>query len=151
MFQILIVCTANICRSPATQLIFQRLLSKQNVVVDSAGTLAIDGNPMDDTMQTLMLAKGYTEATGHRSKALMPMSLARYDLILAMENNHMQHIHQMNPAVVGRVKLLGNWDNKTEVDDPYRRSEKTYEKSIVQMEQLSSVWVDKMIQTGMVA
>jgi len=55
MFKILVVCTANICRSPAAQHFLLQSLKGKQVTVTSAGTLALDGNAADPTIQTLML------------------------------------------------------------------------------------------------
>jgi len=150
MFKILVVCTANICRSPAAQHFLLESLQGKQVKVESVGTLAIDGNFADSTIQSLMIDRGFEEITQHRSRALMPSHLTQSDLVLCMERDHMARVQRLNPLSVNKTRLFGHWENQTEVDDPVGRSEKTYARSLDQMQRLAAQWVEKMSMMGMV-
>ena len=50
----LFVCTANICRSPAMELIARDLAGDADVVFSSAGTHARDGHRMNPEMGALL-------------------------------------------------------------------------------------------------
>jgi protein-tyrosine phosphatase len=150
MFKILVVCTANICRSPAAQYFLRRALEGKQVKVESAGTLALDGNAADPTIQALMLERGFEAITEHRSRALMPSHLTQYDLVLCMERDHMARVQKLNPLGMNRTRLFGHWENRAEVDDPVGRSRQTYIRSLDDMQRLTDQWVEKMSMMGMV-
>jgi len=150
MFKILVVCTANICRSPAGQEFLRQRLADKDVVVESAGTLAIDGNQADATIRQMMLDRGYPDIEAHRSRALMPSHLSNYDLVLCMERDHMERVQRLSPYASNKTRLYGHWESQSEVDDPVGRSEKTYARSLDIMDGMADQWVDKMLMMGMV-
>ena len=147
-FSILTVCTANICRSPAAQVFLTRFLQEYSVQVHSAGTLAMQGNHADETMQLLLNAKGYPSIGEHRSQALIPSLIAKYDLLLCMEDSHKDWITQRSPLATAKVKLLGHWEQGRQVQDPIGGEQIEYEQSLEQIEQLSMAWASKLIGLG---
>jgi protein-tyrosine phosphatase len=149
-FNILVICTANICRSPAVAMLLQDALANKNVKVSSAGTLALNGNKAVDVMRKLLVERGLHQIEDHRSQALMPHHLSQADLIFCMDHEHVARVLQMNPVLKGKVKLMGHFENKSEVSDPYGHDELVYIQSIEQMQRLTTQWVDKMQQMGLV-
>ena len=147
-FRIMTVCTANICRSPVAQVFLSRALQNLPVQVHSAGTLAINGNYADQTMQFLLRDKGYPSIEDHRSQALMLSLIGKYDLLLCMEDSHLHWITQRSPIATAKVKLLGHWDNKRQVSDPIGQERSEYERSVEEIEYLSSLWANKLIDLG---
>jgi protein-tyrosine phosphatase len=150
MFKILVVCTANICRSPAGQEFLRQRLADKDVVVESAGTLAIDGNQADATIRQMMFDRGYPDIEAHRSRALMPSHLSNYDLVLCMERDHMERVQRLSPYASNKTRLYGHWESQSEVDDPVGRSAQTYARSLDIMDSMADQWVDKMLMMGMV-
>ena len=151
MYRILVVCTANICRSPVGELFLERLLQGQKVQVDSAGTLALNGNSADSTMQELLNERGYPNIVNHRSQALMPSLISKYDLLLCMTDEHRNQVTKMSPIATGKVKLFGHWDQQAQVLDPIGGPREEYQSSVEQIEMLSKLWADKLIQLGVCA
>ena len=151
MYRILVICTANICRSPVGQVFLERFLQNQKVQVDSAGTLALNGNLADATMQELLTERGYPNITAHRSQALMPSLIQKYDLLLCMTDEHRNQVTKMSPIATGKVKLFGHWDQQAQVLDPIGGPRVEYESSVEQIEKLSKLWADKLIQLGVCA
>ncbi len=149
-FNILVICTANICRSPAVAILLQDALANKNVKVSSAGTLALNGNNAADTMRKLLVERGLHQIEDHRSQALMPHHLSQADLIFCMEHEHVARVLQMNPVLKGKVKLMSHFENQSEVSDPYGQPQHVYEQSIDQMQRLTTQWVEKMQQMGLV-
>ena len=148
MYRILVICTANICRSPVAQQFLAHLLKDHPVQVNSAGTLALNGNPADKTMQELMRERGYPHIIKHRSQALMPSLIQKHDLVLCMENEHLNQAKGMYPVLTGNIKLLGHWGGQSQVSDPIGASRETYLASVEEIETLCKVWADKLIQLG---
>jgi len=149
-FKILTVCTANICRSPVAQVMLQQLLNS-NVVVHSAGTLAMNGNPADGMMQQIMKEKGFIGIEEHRSKPLLPSVINDYDLLLCMESEHLEMVQKMNPFATAKAKLLGQWSQRVEVQDPFGGPEYAYRESVEQIEFLTQQWAKKLIDLGMIS
>lgn len=149
MKRILVVCTANICRSPAAERVLANKLAGSGVTVESAGTQAIAGFSADATIQRLVEEKGFGSLLDHQSKPVMPALTARADLILCMEQRHVQQILAMDPVLVSKVKLYGHWDGQKDVDDPIGRSRETYERSVDEIVRLADVWYEKILKSGL--
>ncbi|MCP9338705.1 low molecular weight protein-tyrosine-phosphatase [Stutzerimonas xanthomarina] len=127
MFQnILIVCVGNICRSPAAEALLAHKLENKSLMISSAGIGALVGNPMDKTAHEVLNDHGI-EHTAHRARQVDSEMLHRADLILVMEQSHIQHIRQIAPEVHGKTFLLGKWLDDTEIPDPYRQSKPAFE------------------------
>ena len=124
MFQnILIVCVGNICRSPAAEALLAHKLEGKGLTISSAGIGALVGNPMDKTAHEVLNDHG-VEHTAHRARQVDSEMLHRADLILVMEQSHIQHIRQIAPEVHGKTFLLGKWPD---IPDPYRQSKPAFE------------------------
>jgi len=149
MLHILVVCTANICRSPAAEIILRDCLKHLRVQVDSAGTSAQNNFPADDGMTISMASRGYQSLSGHRSKMLLPSHLFKYDLILCMESKHVQLAEAMQINARGKVKLLGHWNGGAEVADPVGRLPVFYENAIDQMQLMATQWSEKIALLGL--
>ncbi|MFI8740331.1 low molecular weight protein-tyrosine-phosphatase [Stutzerimonas zhaodongensis] len=127
MFQnILIVCVGNICRSPAAEALLAHKLEGKGLTISSAGIGALVGNPMDKTAHEVLSDHGVEHAS-HRARQVDSEMLHRADLILVMEQSHVQHIRQIAPEVHGKTFLLGKWLDDTEIPDPYRQSKPAFE------------------------
>ena len=100
MFEILTVCTGNICRSPLAAVVLRSRLADQDVSVSSAGTHGLDAAPM--TTQAVRLATDLgadpEDANTHRSRFLREQDLVSPDLIIALSREHRRRILDMAPA-----------------------------------------------------
>ncbi len=147
-FSILVVCTANICRSPAAQSVLSAQLAQQPARVESAGTRALDGNAIDADMAALLKVRGFDTMEQHRSRPIMPTMLARYDLVLCMQDQHLQEVLALYPAGRGKVRLLGHWSDQ-EIGDPIGQAEPVYAAALDQIELCAGQWTKKLIDMGM--
>lgn len=147
-FSILVVCTANICRSPAGQALLAARLTKHNVRIESAGTRALDGNAVDATMARLLQARGIDALAQHRSRPIMPTMLARYDQVLCMEDQHVRQVLALYPAGRGKVRLLGHWSGQ-QIADPIGQPDPVYAAALDQIESCAGQWAQKLIDMGM--
>lgn len=149
---LLVVCTANVCRSPAAAIFLQDALSTstQAVKVTSAGTLALNGNQAVQTIRKLMIERGYNQIESHRSQALMPHHLTQADLVFCMESEHISVVQRMKPLLSGKVYLLGHFEKRTEVADPIGQVEPIYDESLNQMQRFAKIWAQKMQKMGFI-
>ncbi len=100
---ILVICTGNICRSPA----IERLLAARlpDVLVSSAGTHAVVGHPMSAPMVPLVEAAG-ASAAGFSARQLTAALLSDVDLVVTAAREHRAAVVELAPATVRRTFTL---------------------------------------------
>lgn len=126
MMHILVVCTANICRSPTGEGVLRHLIAEagleKDVLVDSAGTKAGAGTPPDIRSRLLAESKGYSLA-GIKSRPIAPRDYKEFDLILAMDEKHRRDMRMDCPLDhIDKIKLFMDFTPGmvgTGVPDPY--------------------------------
>jgi len=151
-FRIMVVCTANICRSPVAEVFLRHFLDGKDVQIQSAGTQALDGNPADPAMQILMNTRFpdmSSQLYHHSSRALMGSHLSNSDLILCMEPRHLDWVNQRQPIALGKTKLLTHWNGRQAIDDPIGGSEQEYAKGFEQIWSECQLWSEKIQQLGL--
>ena len=142
--KILVVCEANLCRSPMAERIFaDRLPGK---AIGSAGLTARPGRAADTVTAHLMRERGYD--LGEHVSAVLTMSHARAaHLILTMTLNQRSRIEHAYPFTRGKVYRLGEHDD-FDVTDPYLRSRAVYEESLAQIEIGIANWIPGIRKCG---
>jgi protein-tyrosine phosphatase len=100
LFEILTVCTGNICRSPLAEHLLRARLASYSPVVASAGTRGLASAPMTDEAVQLAVDLGVPAevATTHRSRFLLDAMLAQPDLILTMTRDHRREVAELAPS-----------------------------------------------------
>jgi protein-tyrosine phosphatase len=142
--KILIVCTGNICRSPAAEYILRQQLENGRAwrgAVRSAGTGALVNHPADETTEALLLADGL-DLKAHRSVQLTLEQLRWANLVLVMEKRHRQEVLDIDPAARGKIFLLGHWLD-VEIPDPFRRGQQAHVDALRLIRAAIALWLDK--------
>ena len=101
---LLVVCTGNICRSPAVELLLRRRLDR-TVAISSAGTHALVGQPVSPPMAELLQARGLDVST-FRARALRPDMVEEATLVVTMTVAQRAAVVRMVPAAVRRTFTL---------------------------------------------
>jgi protein-tyrosine phosphatase len=103
---ILVLCTANVCRSVMAAALLSRRLSELGVAahVRSAGMLR-DGDPPHAEAISVMARYG-TDITGHRSRVVRAGDLARASLVLAMARDNLRYAVVTEPGAWPRAFTL---------------------------------------------
>ncbi|RZJ07085.1 MAG: low molecular weight phosphotyrosine protein phosphatase [Rubrivivax sp.] len=123
--RILFFCMGNICRSPTAEGVMRAKLKAAGleVEVDSAGTHGYHiGAPPDERSQEHALERGY-DLSSLRARKLLAQDFERFDLVLAMDDDNLDHAERLCP--VGqrhRLKLLMSYAPQAgnpHVPDPY--------------------------------
>lgn len=110
--EILVVCTANLCRSPMAAALIRAALPR--VVVSSAGLSAIEGCAADPLAGAVMRQLG-VDLVEHRSRAVSERMVMTADLVLVMEHAHKREMEERYPQSRGKVFCL---DSDDDVTDP---------------------------------
>lgn len=117
-YEILCVCTGNICRSPAAERLLAAGLGDQ-ITVTSAGTHALVGQPISEPMAELV-AKDGARADEFSARWLTEGMIRRADLVLGLERAHRGAVVELWPGAVRRTftllelaRLLGELDPST--------------------------------------
>jgi len=100
--RILAVCTGNICRSPFAAKLLAAKFDRDHFRVASAGTSAMLGDPMQDTMQEIATEKGI-RGLEHDARALTEGLVSQADLILGMEREHRSEAARLHPSAAKRA------------------------------------------------
>ena len=110
--------------------------------VASAGTGALVGHPSPPEAVQLMAKRGL-DISNHRGQQVTEPLVRRHDLILVMEREHQRYLEGHWPMLKGRVRLLNEAEGT--VADPYKRSRKTYEASLAQIDQGVTAWAEMIL------
>ena len=138
---ILVICTGNICRSPIGERLLRRSLS--NKKIDSAGVGALV-NHAADASAIRVAEKNGLSLEGHQGKQFTSALGRQYDLLLVMEQSHLEQVSRIAPEVRGKTMLFGHWLNGKEIPDPYRKSDEAFDSVYNLLDQASRRWVAKL-------
>jgi protein-tyrosine phosphatase len=140
MPRILIICTGNICRSPAAQTLLAHQLTQVGLgdwVVESAGTWALDGRPATPYMVDLMAERGL-DLTTHRARSVNRRWIEQADLVLVMTHSHAEALRLEFPDQADKIHLLSAMESGQHYDitDPYGGALADYRACVTQLASL---------------
>jgi protein-tyrosine phosphatase len=124
MAALLLICTANICRSPMAEAIFRAKLGDVFKTIASAGVHADPrGGPVDARAAAALARHNYSLERKWRSRRVQPEELGQYDLVLVMESEHADALRaKAAPEHHARIALLTDFVPELagqDVPDPY--------------------------------
>lgn len=122
---VLFVCMGNICRSPAAEGVFRKLVAdagrQSEFHIDSAGTHGYHvGHPPDSRMLAAASARGYL--LDSKARRLDPADFDRFQWIVAMDDDNYANIGALDPGGGARVVRMVDYCERlspAEVPDPY--------------------------------
>lgn len=147
MPSILLVCTANICRSPMAQVILLASLPEdQEWRVESAGTWALEDMPPAANTQ-LVLEKRGLSAAQHRARSVSKELVEQFDLILVMEPGQKEALQVEFPQAAGRIYLVSEMIGlEYTIPDPFRKSLQDFEDTAAEFEAIFSQGMVNILQ-----
>lgn len=101
-FSVLFVCTGNICRSPAAELLFRARVTGLPITVGSAGTHGLSGHDMDAPSAYAVREYGL-DPSHHAARRLTSDMINDADLILTADSDHRSAILRAEPLVFRRT------------------------------------------------
>ena len=122
MPHILVICTANICRSPVAEAILQDRLHQAghtHWTVSSAGTWAQVVRRASHNSVQVMAKRGF-DISHHRAEMVTASHLETADLVLCMETGHAEALKAEFPAHAAKIYLLSEMVGmRYSIADPY--------------------------------
>lgn len=126
MIKILFVCMGNICRSPAAEAVFKKLLNQnslqKNFFIDSAGTISFHSGSKADKRMIEAAKKRDVEITSI-SRQLKKEDVLNFDYIITMDDvNYYDAIKITNNSlkILKMTDFLSKkYENVKEIPDPY--------------------------------
>lgn len=118
---VLMVCTANVCRSPAAEALLKHHLKAlgagRSVAVRSAGTqVGAPGRRPDPRVISILDEMG-VKSSGMRAKAASQALMDEAALVLVMESCHREALCDRFPDAAERIELLDT--SGLDIPDPY--------------------------------
>ena len=149
MPEILVVCTANICRSPVVEAILRARLRERGLDdwrVSSAGTLAVEGFDAAEHSAAVLAERGL-DLRGHRSRRAEEPHLAAADLVLCMEWGHKEALQVESPRHRDRIYLLTEMvGDDREVADPIGGPRLGYERMVDEVTELVEAGLPRILE-----
>ncbi|SDE64525.1 low molecular weight protein arginine phosphatase [Sporomusa acidovorans] len=141
MFEILIVCTGNTCRSPMAAALLANMIEQAGlageIMVASAGISAWQ-QPASLHAQAVMRQAGCS-LDKHCSQQLDLVKLQAADLVLTMTAAHKQTLVDLAPGMAGKIYTLAEFAGELQdVADPFGGNEARYRECAGQLERLLS-------------
>jgi len=136
MPDVLIVCMANICRSPMASSVARKLTADASLShqfkFDSAGTHAHHlGEWPDRRAEFALSSRGY-ELVRTRSRRVSAKDFEEFDLILAMDASNLTELRRLcPPSHLAKLRLLLDFAEGlkvTEIPDPYYGNAEGFER-----------------------
>ncbi len=149
MANILIVCTANICRSPVAAAILSDRLRQRGLddwKVLSAGTWAMVSRGAS-RFSIVVARRAGLDLTHHRAMMVNEGLLRGADLVLTMEDGHAEALRVEFPDDAHKVHLLSEMGGpRFNVPDPYGGPLEGYERMYDELVELIDGGMDRIVE-----
>ena len=149
MAKILIICTANICRSPVAAALLRDRLRQRGLTewtVRSAGTWAMAAGPASRYSVEVMGRHGFN-ITDHRATMVEEGHLRDADLALTMEDGHAEALRAEFPAQAHKVFMLTEMIGRNyNIPDPYGGPAYEYQRMYENLVEVIDAGLERIIE-----
>lgn len=152
--EVVFVCWGNICRSPMAERIAQAWARREGVGgvrFTSSGVSAEErGNPIDARAARQLRAGGY-DPTGHRAHRITAPEITAADLVIAMEQHHVELLRRSAPDATN-LALLSDFDPAAKpgaaVPDPWYGGQEGFVDTQAALEAAMPAIMERVQQLG---
>jgi protein-tyrosine phosphatase len=142
---ILLVCTANVCRSPIAEALFRSHLPDK--IIASAGIkvekLNYTGHA-PDPMAIDVANRHHLSLVHHQAQPLTLELAEQYDLILVMTPTQQQQVMNIAPSLGAKTLLIGQWIGLSTIDDPFGKNHAAFERCFHDLQRAALSWKEKL-------
>ena len=138
---VMMVCIGNICRSPLAEVYLKH--HQPQLTVFSSGLGALVGKPADPFSVELM-AEQDIDLGKHCAQQINSVLVSKSDLILTLEQRHVDAIQKQFPESRGKVHLIGKWFDNQEIPDPYKKNREAFESASAMIVSGLDAWQEKL-------
>lgn len=151
MQRVLLVCTANLCRSPMAEAVGRFITAARglssDIRFDSAGTdVPWPGSPTDVRARTALARRGYPPLHS-RARAVVADDFHRHDRVLAMDRQHLARLRELaDRAHWPKISLFLDLTphRGRDVPDPYFADEHGFDRVLT----LCEAGIEALLATG---
>lgn len=148
MKKVLFICTANICRSPIAEAIFNALAEDKGLDyrAESAGVAALTGEPIAPNSSVVLEEIG-VYAKGHSARQVTAQMLEEADLSLAMSPRHVAELRRVfgdSFQVQTLPEYAAGASSREGIPDPYGSTIATYRASARQLFEYVDLLVNRL-------
>lgn len=141
---ILVVCYANICRSPYLAAVLQRALP--DVKVTSAGLVG-PGRPVPAFSLSLSAERGI-DLSGFRSRPLAAAAVRDVDLVIVMDAHQASHVTAYFRVPPSRVVVAGDLDplpsRSRAIEDPWQQPMEVFASSFNRLDRCAATLAERL-------
>lgn len=138
MFNILFVCTGNICRSPLAEGVMRHIVARENlhesVTVDSAGTHAYHVGEPPDGRAIAAAQRRAIDISGQFARKIRRGDFTNQDLIVALDEGHLDILRRMKPSeAYAELRMMLEFapqQEERDVPDPYFGGDADFEHAL---------------------
>ena len=137
MKKVLFVCTANICRSPMAQAIFDTLAEDKGLPfrAESAGTAALEGSPIVPNAMAALEEMGIYHGF-HSARRVSEEMVGEAEVVLAMTPQHAATLRGLGSNPAGGIHVLPEYAMGVRgegIPDPYGLTMAAYRSTLRQI------------------
>jgi protein-tyrosine phosphatase len=149
MVKIIVICTANICRSPVVEAVLQDRLNragKSMWQVESAGTWAQNGQAASLYSREILAERGL-DISKHQSRVIDREILLEAQLVLCLAEGHAEALRAEFPDQASKIFLLTEMvGQQYSISDPYGGPRYGYERMIDDVTRLIDNGLPRIIE-----
>lgn len=135
----------NICRSPIGEGVLKALLphkqiSSAGLVVEKSGLLGASA----DAFSIEVAAMHQIDISHHQAHQLTAQLCEQMDLILVMEQDHIERVASLSPSSRSKTLLFGQWSGDGCIDDPYQKDKAAFCLAYQRIEKAAEAWAKRL-------
>ncbi len=144
-YNILVVCTGNICRSPIAEVLMQDYAQRRqrDLRVQSASVMGLRDKPAHRHAQAVVKEIGL-DLSQHRAQPVTEELAQWADYVLGMEIQHSSKLRVRFPFLEDKLLLMGSFGGMVEIQDPLGSWRRKFRITRDELQRCTQAFVDQL-------